>query len=255
MLPLRAEKLSFREIADHWSRESRYSKDELLALLESAWWRGELKGNSALNRLQFLKKMFGSRHEPHLQSVVFVTPNDAGLPAQTPLPGGGVLVDVTPRITVSAETDDWTEDSCNDAFEELAGLPSQQFFPQLNYASFCYIELTSEEFFAWIRIRGFDVPTFWKMTELPSGREAAPNREVGGKEERKSTARPPLKRGIEAAYKQRIKIYRGKKPPSRIDDEKWAKEQFGLGVTKARDLRRNLAPPDWREPGRRKCKD
>jgi hypothetical protein len=59
-----------------------------LAKLEAAWWLGEIAGNSAITRLQFLRNMYQSRHEPHLQSVVFVTPNDADPPAETPLPGG-----------------------------------------------------------------------------------------------------------------------------------------------------------------------
>jgi hypothetical protein len=163
MFPLSAEKLSFREIAGYWWRESRASKDELLALLESAWWRGELKGNSALNRLQFLKKIFDSRQEPHMQSVVFVSPNDAGPLAEAQLADGGFVVDVRPRISVPSETDNWTDDSCNDAFDELAHLPSQRYFPQLSY-SICFIELTPEEFFGWVIKRSFDVPKFWKRT-------------------------------------------------------------------------------------------
>jgi hypothetical protein len=188
MFPLSAERLPFLEIADFWSREiiPRASHKELLALLESAWWQGELKGNSALNRLQLLRKMFDARREPDMQSVVFVTPNDAGPPIENPLAGGGVVVDVRPRISVSAETDFWTENSCNDAFETLAGLPSQQYFPLLSY-SICYIDLTYEEFFSWARTRRFNLPEFWKpcvvkgeqatedgieVTEIKSAKEA-----------------------------------------------------------------------------------
>jgi hypothetical protein len=100
MFPLSAERLSFLEIAKFWSRaiKPHASREELLALLESTWWKGEFKGNSALNRLQFLRKMFDTRREPDMQSVVFVTPNDAGPPTETPLPGGEFLVDLRPRI-------------------------------------------------------------------------------------------------------------------------------------------------------------
>jgi hypothetical protein len=63
MWPLSAEKLPFLEIARFWSREiiPRASYKELMALLEEAWWQGELKGNYVPDRLQFLKKMFESR--------------------------------------------------------------------------------------------------------------------------------------------------------------------------------------------------
>jgi hypothetical protein len=168
MFPLSAEKLPFLEIADFWSREIKppASYNELLAILESAWWKGELKGNSALNRLQFLRKMFEIRREPDMQSVVFVTPNDAGPPKETPLAGGEFVVDVRPRIIVPGETDDWTEDSCKDAFEELSRLPSQEYFHPLSYG-ICFIDLTPEEFFGWVMKRGFEVPNFWKrFTEI-----------------------------------------------------------------------------------------
>jgi hypothetical protein len=245
MFPISADKLSFLKIADYWSRESRASQDELLAELEAAWWRGQIAGNSARTRLEVLRSMYDSRHD--LQSVVFVTPNDPGPQTETPLPGGGFVVDLAPRISVPNETDDWTENSCNDAFEELAQLPSQQYFRLFSY-SICYIELTPEEFFGWIRSGGFDVPTFWKTIEPLSARE------IARKEEQKPAAKPSLKRELKAAYKERIETYRGKEPPSRTDDEQWAKENF-LTRTKARDLRRELAPPEWRKPGRRKCKD
>jgi hypothetical protein len=79
-----------------------------------------------------------------MQSVVFVSPNDAGPLTEIPLPDGEIVV--RPKIFVPGETDDWSEDSCNDAFEALAGLPSQEYFPLLSY-SICFIDLTREEFF------------------------------------------------------------------------------------------------------------
>jgi hypothetical protein len=164
MFPLSAEQLPFLEIAKFWSRDIKphASYEELLALLESAWWKGELKGNSALNRLQYLRKMFETRREPHLQSVVFVTPNDVGAPTEIPLPDGGMVV--RPKILVPGETDDWTEDSCSDAFEALAQLPSQEYFPQLSYG-ICFIDLTYDEFFGWVQTRNFEIPKFWKKQE------------------------------------------------------------------------------------------
>jgi len=90
IFPTSADRLSLFAIADHWSEESGASQKKLLAHLEAAWWLGEIKGNS--DRLQLLKIMFRSRHEPDLQSVVFVTPDDVGPPADIiPLVGGGVL--------------------------------------------------------------------------------------------------------------------------------------------------------------------
>jgi hypothetical protein len=162
MFPVSAEKLPLLEIADFWSREIPASKKELLARLEAAWWLGEITGNSAITRLQFLKNMYRSRHEHDMQSIVFVTQSDAGPPTDTPLADGGVIVDIRPRITVPGETDYWTDNSCNDSFAELAHLPSQQYLPHLSYG-ICFIDLTHEEFFGWVQTRGYETPKFWKQ--------------------------------------------------------------------------------------------
>ena len=158
--------------------------------MESAWWKGEIKGNSVLNRVQLLRKTFDARRESDMQSVVFVTPSDAGPPKETPLAGGEFIVDIRPRISVPGETDGWTENSCNDAFIALSELPSQDYFPPLSY-SICFIDVTHEEFFSWVRARGFNVPEFWKpsvvkgeqttengieVTEIKSGQEAQQSR-------------------------------------------------------------------------------
>ena len=172
MFPSSADKLSLLQIADYWSRKSLASQDELLAELEAAWWRGEITGNSAKTRLQVLRSMYQKRQD--LPCVVFVTPNDPGPPTETPLPDGGCLVDLAPRISVPNETDDWTENSCKDAFEELARLPSQQYFPLFSLG-ICWIELTPEEFFGWVARRGFEVPTkFWKRTAIATQEPARP---------------------------------------------------------------------------------
>jgi hypothetical protein len=165
MFPLSAEKLRLFEIADFWSRDIKpsASKKELLAKLEAAWWLGEITGNSARTRLQFLKQIFKSRREPYMQSVVFVSPDDDGPTISPPLVSGEVIVDLTPRITVPFDGDDWTESSCAAAFQKLATLPSCEYFPELGLGLY-FIELTPEEFFGWVIKRGFDVPGFWKRT-------------------------------------------------------------------------------------------
>jgi hypothetical protein len=159
MFPLSEKQLPLLEIADFWSREIeiRTSFSQALARLESAWWQGELKGN--LDRLQFLRKMFESRRRDYMEAVVFATPSDKGQPAEIPLGDGGIRV--LPKIIVPDESDDWTELSCADAFATLARLPSQQYFPLLSY-SICFIDFTSEEFFAWVNKRRFREPKFWR---------------------------------------------------------------------------------------------
>jgi hypothetical protein len=80
MFPLSEKQLSLLRIADFWAREidPSASKKELLALLESAWWLGEITGNSARTRLQYLSNMFNSREHPAWQAVIFITQYDDG---------------------------------------------------------------------------------------------------------------------------------------------------------------------------------
>jgi hypothetical protein len=240
MFPLSADKLSFREIAKFWSREIQphASRDELVDEMEAAWWRGELVAASEMTRLQLLRSMFAHRASTSLEGIVFVTPNDPEQPVVTELANGEVMVDTSPRVSVpSLETDQWTEESCAGAFETLSKSPSREHFPAL--LSLHCIELTREEFFRWVDRRGFHAPTFWKsqLRQTP-----------------KPTSKPPFREDLEAAYKQRIKEFHGKIPPTRTEDEQWGKTHFGVGVVRVRKLRNDFAPPEWRERGRRRSK-
>jgi hypothetical protein len=169
MFPRSEEKLSFLKIAEYWSREIRplASRDELLAILEAAWWRGELIGKSPRTRLQLLQIMFGFRESPPYQGIVFVTPNDPGRPAVTELKNGEVGVDQSPRINVPCEAEDWTEDSCATAFSGLAEASSRKHFPIVSPV-LCSIEVAREDFFQWVEARGFVAPKFWKRIEAVS---------------------------------------------------------------------------------------
>jgi hypothetical protein len=60
MIPTSEDPLSLLRIADYWSRQIPYSARELLQLLVSAWWRGEIVGESAASRLVLLRGMFKS---------------------------------------------------------------------------------------------------------------------------------------------------------------------------------------------------
>ena len=140
-----------------------------------------------------------------MQSIVFVTETDAGPPTDTPLADGGVIVDIRPRITVPGETDDWTDNSCNHSFAELAQLPSKQYFPHLSYG-ICFIELTPEEIFRWITKFGFYEPKFWKRTTEIDVTQATPqNRGTSNDLETTPVAnsggRGAQKRAVQMAYK------------------------------------------------------
>jgi hypothetical protein len=165
MFPITTDKLSLFKIADYWSREIQppASRDELLALLEGAWWRGEISGDSATTRLQFLKNMFKLIPKCDAPRIVFVAGGEAGPPTYFELPNGSVSVDVRPRVPVpSTDTDTWNEDSCAEAFQALAGIeePSSKHYWEFS-PGIDFIELTRDEFIQWLGVRGIDIPTFW----------------------------------------------------------------------------------------------
>ena len=162
MFPIAKAALSFGEIADYWPREIHppASWEEILRTLESAWWLGELRGNSGPTRLQRLKNMFTSmRHRDDL-GIVFVVGDCAG-PRPVELPDGSLKVDLRDQIRVpSSNTESWDEAACADAFHTLARTFSKESYLELT-VGFTLVKLTHEEFSTWCTKRGFSVPTFW----------------------------------------------------------------------------------------------
>jgi hypothetical protein len=69
MFPIAKFALSFRAISDYWSRKISppASSNELLDILVSAWWLGELRGDSVKSRLELLKIMFTSTYRDDLE--------------------------------------------------------------------------------------------------------------------------------------------------------------------------------------------
>src|SRR5262245_22167286 len=126
MFPIATSTLSFREISDYWSRDiqPRASSDELLSILVSAWWLGELRGDSGHSRLQLLKIMFTSMCKDHL-GIVFIVGDDPG-PPRVELPDGYLKIDLRPQIRVpSSNVESWDEAACKDAFHALAEITEQ----------------------------------------------------------------------------------------------------------------------------------
>jgi hypothetical protein len=145
MFPVASNKLSFADISDFWSRDIRPRADrfELLALLEKAWWRGEIRGLAASTRLQYLQSMFTFLRERPDLGIVFVRegeppPNGIELPdgivdvEVTELPDG--IVDVSTRYHIPVPSDDvtdWDEQMCERAFNALAQTSSTNSYPDL----------------------------------------------------------------------------------------------------------------------------
>jgi hypothetical protein len=163
MFPIAKDALSLHDISDYWSREINppASSRELFRVLEAAWWLGEFRGDAVHSPLQFLKKMFTSMRQRDDLGIVFVVGNSAG-PLQIEMPDGSVRVDVRQQIRVpSVDVGTWDEISCRDAFQALAETCSLDSYPELA-PGLAFIQLSYEEFAAWVAKRGYPEPTFWQ---------------------------------------------------------------------------------------------
>jgi hypothetical protein len=204
MFPIAKAALSFLDISDYWSREIRppASKDELLDTLVSAWWLGELRGDSAHSRLEYLKSMFTSMYRD--DRIIFLVGDDA-CPPTFELPDGSLRIDLRPTIRVpSSNIESWDEIACRDAFQALAQISSIQSY--LFAIGLTLIKLTYEEFNTWLQRRGYSAPTFWQHPDLAHRHHAgaasstgsadgAPHLgRVGPKKERKTWQAKPGKR-------------------------------------------------------------
>ncbi len=164
MFPIAKFALSFRAISDYWSRKISppASSNELLDILVSAWWLGELRGDSVKSRLELLKIMFTSTYRDDLE-IAFIVGDGAG-PLPDKLPDGSLKVDLRPQIRVpSSNIESWDEAACTNAFHALAEETEKTSIN--SYREFAVllpsIKLTYEEFSSWCTKRGFSVPTFW----------------------------------------------------------------------------------------------
>jgi len=177
MFPINKRTLPILEIADYWAREidPPASLRELLGLLEGAWWRGEILGDSQLTRLEFLKRIFKSMRDRSDAGVVFITGEDDEKSSIVELPNGSVKVDVRYRIPLpSSDTNTWDETACNEAFMALAQASSIESYPEIT-PGLAFIELSYTEFTEWLAERGFREPKFWRpRSVLKKGRRGRP---------------------------------------------------------------------------------
>jgi len=166
MFPIAKSTLTFGRIADYWPREISppASWDETLGTLESAWWLGELRGNSGPTRLQRLKNMFTSMRHGDDLGIVFIVGDCAG-PLPVELPDGSLKIDLRHQIRVpSSNTENWDEATCRDAFHALAKTSSKESYPELT-VGFTLIQLSYEAFNTWRTNRGYFEPKFWRPRE------------------------------------------------------------------------------------------
>jgi hypothetical protein len=165
MFPICEPTLSFAEISEYWAAELNISWKRVQALLESAWWLGEILGEPGRpTRLELLKSLFKRMRDRDFPQLLFITP-DSKPPAKTvEQPDGSLLINLRRCVPVpSDEIETWSDAACIQAFQAMAQLPSSEYYPEY-LPGFEARKLTSNEFFKWIAFRDFPYPTFWKRT-------------------------------------------------------------------------------------------
>ena len=171
MFPIAEDKLSLIGISNYWAREIQppATQLELFYLLEQAWWLGEIRGDSALSRLQLLQRVFQAMRDRRDVEIIFVQGENPTAPAEvTALEDGGVLVNLRPRIPVPVgDPSDWAERACEPAFQALVQTSSIKSYS--DFATFfTTTELTHKEFNDWCEKRGFAKPAFWRSSAKSS---------------------------------------------------------------------------------------
>ena len=166
MFPVSDPTLTFGKISDYWSRgiQPFASKQELLSELERAWWLGEIPGtpgNPDFSRLNLLKKMFHWFRVKDDLGIEFLFEEDrAKSRIEMQTDGSAVIDRRLPVYLPSANTDDWNEDLCDDAFRTLAETSSTNSYSDL-LAVFMLIKVNYHDFFGWIAKRRYARPTSW----------------------------------------------------------------------------------------------
>ena len=164
MFPISEARLPFLKIADYWAREIQppATRNELLGLLESAWWLGEICGEPAISRLEMLKGMYQSMHDKSDLGVVFIVGQNSGKSLVEELPDGSVVVDVRHRVPLpSSDATTWDETACNNSFRALAQTSSIESYPGMTPV-LAAIELAYDEFARFVASRGYTKPQFWR---------------------------------------------------------------------------------------------
>jgi hypothetical protein len=213
MFPISRETLTFSEVADYWSREIHASPDELLDLLISAWWLGEIVAYGPRpTRLELLKSIF--THRARDKGLVFTfDPTEESSTRYNE--DGTIEVDITPRICVpSNDPNTWTEPECESAFRSLAAVSIVDNRPDLLF-TFGWLGVNQGNFMNWMRLRRYHRPTFWEIAVPKSTLPSVEDSVVAGSSLTK-TPKPAtdgmIHDAIKAVYEKKKEA--GQKPPN-----------------------------------------
>jgi hypothetical protein len=243
MFAISKPKLSFGEISHYWSQEITESHDEILAFLEQAWWRGEIRTESG-SRLKLLRGMFDWWCKHGSASIAFVTAKDAAQPE--PPPDESLLVDMRPTILVVPSTypDEWSEDSCANAFQVLADAPSLTYYRERS-PGFMALKLTYDQFVRLLTNHHRALTNFWRPpvecpTQVSQEPKASPGEQACLKElapiaaQLRKRGPPPLKlESVKDAM--RSAIQKGQQTPDGLRDmrQKELAHRYNVGRTTA----------------------
>lgn len=160
MFPLPPEQLlSLARLADYYSREVQpaASKREVLTMLIGALWRGDLKGDSGVDRLTAVRLIFEKGHD----RIAFVIPGQEPPPTARERDDGNWDIILLVQVPLpNAKPESWTEETCAPAFDALA---RDWVFLEGDVTEpwFGAIEVTRTAFFEFLARRGPWRPSFW----------------------------------------------------------------------------------------------
>jgi hypothetical protein len=161
------QRLTLRDIADHWSREIKPRREpwEVLDGLVKAWWRGELTAVNGPSRPEMLWTLYKNYQD----RIAFVVPGLEEPAISRALPDGGVVVFRLSTVPLpNTQPKSWDDTNCAEAFEAVAeGWNSERF--EIVEMSVHWIELTVAEFVSWIDETPYPTPTFWQITDERDG--------------------------------------------------------------------------------------
>ena len=249
MFAISKPKLSFHEISHYWSQEIPESYEEILAFLEQAFWRGDIRTESG-SRLKLLKGMYDWWRKHGSARIAFVTPEDAAQPK--PPPDESVLVDMRLTILVpSTNPDEWSEDSCANAYQLLADAPSLAYYTERS-PGFMALNLAYDQFVRLLTNHHRPLPNFWRPpvecpTQVSQEPKASPGEQACLKElapiasqGRKRGPRPLKLESVKNAM--RSDIQKGQQTPDGLRDisQKELAHRYNVGRTTANTARNAL---------------
>jgi hypothetical protein len=166
---------------------------------------------------------------------------------------------VQARIATLAEAGDLITASRQKVGGEMQPIPSPWWHTERLISRFDFCHLNPDDPFETGKLGGSYSWIFVARDGLSQSIAALEGCSTSQQSEQLDTAKiaKPVhvaKKEVEKEYRARVTSYEGKTPPTRAEDEAFCREALGVNRSRARELRKQLAPAGWQKAGPRKKK-